>query len=77
MFTTTVNALPNLDIHLLGASYFSFGQSPLNLSRRQPIAILAYLLLAEGAVSRDRLAFLLWPDEAQPVARNRLRMTLF
>lgn len=29
------------------------------------------------SLTRDRLAFLLWPDEAQPVARNRLRMTLF
>ena len=45
--------------------------------RRKTLPLLAYLLLHRGAtLSRDFLAFLLWPDEEEEVARTRFRATL-
>jgi DNA-binding SARP family transcriptional activator len=44
---------------------------------RKSLQVLAYLLMHRAApVSRDYLAFLLWPDEAEGVARTRLRSTV-
>jgi DNA-binding SARP family transcriptional activator/tetratricopeptide (TPR) repeat protein len=44
---------------------------------RKSLQVLAYLLLHRDApVSRDYLAFLLWPDEEEGIARTRLRATL-
>ncbi len=43
---------------------------------RKTLEVLAYLLLHRTApVSRDHLAFLIWPDEEEGVARTRLRST--
>src|SRR4029078_11778187 len=46
------------------------------LARRQPLALLAFLALADGAVPRDELAFLFLADAPQIPARQRLRRTL-
>ena len=44
---------------------------------RKSLQVLAYLLIHRAApVSRDYLAFLLWPDEEEGVARTRLRSTV-
>ncbi|MFY9720285.1 MAG: AAA family ATPase, partial [Candidatus Cybelea sp.] len=44
---------------------------------RKSLQVLAYLLMHRAApVSRDYLAFLLWPDEEEGVARGRLRSTV-
>lgn len=44
---------------------------------RKSLQVLAYLLLNRAAtVSRDYLAFLLWPDDAEDTARVRLRASI-
>ncbi|MCB0029887.1 MAG: hypothetical protein KDE28_18360, partial [Anaerolineales bacterium] len=41
-------------------------------------ALLAYCLLNAGAlIPRDELAFMLWPDVTEEVARGRLRRHLY
>lgn len=66
-----------LVINLLGAPQIVSPQAgALTLPRRQPLAFLAILALHEEGVSRDKLAFFLWPDVAQAVARQRVRRTL-
>ena len=49
---------------------------PVRLLRRQPLAILAVLALADTAMTRDKLAFLLWDRVPQAQARKRLRTVL-
>ena len=56
--------MPSLDLRLFGSPLLSIDQRPITLAPRQPLALLVYLALAESAVSRDRLAFLLWPDQS-------------
>lgn len=69
--------MTQLSITLLGAPQIvSPEQGLLTLPRRQPLAILAILAVHEEGVSRDKLAFYLWPDVAQDVARQRVRRTL-
>ena len=47
------------------------------LARRKTLPLLAYLLLHRGAtLSRDFLAFLLWPDDEEDGARANFRATL-
>src|SRR5205823_863521 len=64
-------------IQLLGSFQVIHGSQPLaaiNTNRLQ--SLLAYLFLHEGAQSRERLAFLLWPDSADSQARTNLRQLL-
>lgn len=65
-----------LTITLLGVPRVSGPHGPLTLTRRQPLALLAMLALADAPMSRDELAFLLWADAPQATARQRLRRTL-
>src|SRR5262245_11302771 len=55
------------------------GERPLNdLGSRRDQAVWAYLLLhPDDAFSRQRLAFLFWPDSSEAAARNRLRHALY
>ncbi|MDW8394693.1 MAG: tetratricopeptide repeat protein [Anaerolineae bacterium] len=46
------------------------------ISRRQPVALLSVLALSDCPVSRDELSFLLWSDVPQDRARQRLRRSL-
>ena len=64
-----------LHISLLGEFSLVYrGQSAARLSGERPIALLAYLLLhRDTAVSRQQLAFTLWPDSSDSQARANLR----
>jgi DNA-binding SARP family transcriptional activator len=64
-----------LHISLLGEFHvtFSSGLTP-NFSGDRPVSLLAYLLLHRQApVSRQHLAFTLWPDSTESQARTNLR----
>jgi predicted ATPase len=58
-------------IYLLGTPLLSWHDHPVWLSRRQERALL-YFLASEGKpVSRERLSFLLYPDEPESQARRK------
>ena len=46
---------------------------PVSIGRKKALALLAYVVVAGSAVSRDSLAALLWPDNDQTTARANLR----
>lgn len=66
---------PLLQIQLLGEFKVSYhGQPSAGLRSAQLQSLLAYLLLHRAApVSRQRLAFLFWPDSSEAQARTNLR----
>jgi DNA-binding SARP family transcriptional activator len=71
--------MPTLQVHLLGDFRLLYDGAPLTalLQGRQRL-LLAFLLLHRHAPqSRQRLAFLFWPDSAEQQARNNLRQLLF
>src|SRR5215831_13085304 len=49
---------------------------PIRLNLRKGIALLVYLAETEGAVARDVMATLLWPDSSRETALTRLRRML-
>lgn len=67
-----------LEIRLFGEPEFSFGGAPWRFAPPpRALPLLAYLTLHPGTpVSRTRLAALLWPDDAEDVARANLRRHL-
>ncbi len=67
-----------LELRLLGQVEVTVDGRPFRLATpRKSLQLLAYLLMHRAAaVSRDYLAFLLWPDEEEGVARGRLRSTI-
>jgi DNA-binding SARP family transcriptional activator len=67
-----------LHVRLLGQVEVTLKGEPFPLARpRKSLQVLAYLLLHRSApVSRDFLAFALWPDDEEDVARGRLRSSL-
>jgi DNA-binding SARP family transcriptional activator len=69
---------PTLRIRLLGELDLRYGEAPLPpLESARAGSLLAYLLLHRQAPqSRQRLAFLLWPDSTEPQARTNLRHVL-
>ncbi len=68
-----------LVITLLGEfSLIPMGQQAISFTGDRPISLLAYLLLHRNtAVSRQHLAFTLWPDSSDSQARTNLRNLLF
>ncbi|HTE93346.1 MAG TPA: BTAD domain-containing putative transcriptional regulator, partial [Bradyrhizobium sp.] len=50
--------------------------SPIKLNLRKGLALLIYLAEAQGAVARDVIATLLWPESPRDTARARLRRML-
>ncbi|MES2196768.1 MAG: alpha/beta fold hydrolase [Pseudomonadota bacterium] len=50
--------------------------SPIKLNLRKGLALLIYLAEARGAVARDVLATLLWPESPREISRARLRRML-
>lgn len=68
--------VPQVTILLCGPPRLEWAGQPIRLERRKALALLAYLALAPGAVSRDELAALLWPELSQERARAALRATL-
>jgi DNA-binding SARP family transcriptional activator/predicted ATPase len=67
-----------LDIRLFGHLEVALDGTPLRLTTpRRSLQVLAYLLLHRAvAVSREYLAFLLYPDDEESSARAKLRATL-
>lgn len=49
---------------------------PIKLNLRKGVALLIYLAETQGAVARDVMATLLWPDSPAETARTRLRRML-
>lgn len=70
---------PGLRIHLLGQPRFFWNGEPYAFhSRPRALALLAFLLLHRGAhLTRDLVAFSLWPDESEAEARGKLRRHLY
>jgi predicted ATPase/DNA-binding SARP family transcriptional activator len=67
-----------LRIHLFGGARFDRDGEPLRRPSRNALAVLAYLISHhDERVSRAKLAFTLWPDEAEAAAFARLRRALF
>jgi DNA-binding SARP family transcriptional activator/Tfp pilus assembly protein PilF len=73
--------LKGLEVALFGHVRLAFDGKPFEFGApRKTLPILAYLLLhRNAAVSREFLAFLMWPDAEEEVARSNLRrnLTLF
>ncbi|HZZ64879.1 MAG TPA: AAA family ATPase [Candidatus Baltobacteraceae bacterium] len=69
---------PGLRIHLLGQPRFFYnGGSYAFHSRPRALALLAFFLLHRGAhLTRDLVAFSLWPDDSEADARGKLRRHL-
>jgi DNA-binding SARP family transcriptional activator len=65
-----------LRLSLLGVPEIDHPRGAVELSRRQPLALLSVLALSQTAVSRERLAYLLWDSSPQKVASQRLRRVL-
>src|SRR5579884_3884659 len=67
-----------LHIHLLGQPRFSYNGEPYAFhSRPRSLPLLAFLLLHRGAhLTRDFVAFSLWPDDSESDARGKLRRYL-
>lgn len=69
---------PALHIHLLGQPRFFYNGEPYAFhSRPRALPLLAFLLLHRGAhLTRDLVAFSLWPDDGESDARGKLRRYL-
>ncbi len=74
----SLSIVPDLRIVLFGRPRVAFGDAPLLLAAPpRAILILAYLALHPKApVSREHLAFTLWPDAGEAEARANLRRHL-
>jgi DNA-binding SARP family transcriptional activator/tetratricopeptide (TPR) repeat protein len=72
------SSLEVLDVRLFGHLEVAIDGGRFNLATpRKSLHVLAYLLLHRGApVSREYLAFLLYPDDEEGAARAKLRATL-
>jgi DNA-binding SARP family transcriptional activator/predicted ATPase len=65
-----------IEIRLLGPPEIRRDHAPAALDTRKALAVAARLAMAAGAVSRDALADLLWPEADETRARAVLRRTL-
>jgi DNA-binding SARP family transcriptional activator/tetratricopeptide (TPR) repeat protein len=72
-------ALPALRIRLFGQPYLEEHGLPLRFSAPpKTLPLLAYLILhANGALTRDSIAFTLWEDDTEENARANLRRHLY
>ena len=70
--------MPVLRIELFGIPRVTWGDQPVHaLHKGRLQVLLAYLVMHAGEpVSRERLAFTLWPDSSEPQARTNLRQLL-
>ncbi len=71
-----VHKMTRLEIALLGAPTVSLDGKLVSINRNKSMALLGYLALADGAVRRDSLATLFWPEIDQNHARANLRREL-
>src|SRR6185437_11321379 len=63
-------------LQTLGFPELHGGHGPIKLNLRKGLALLIYLAEARGAVARDVIATLLWPESPSETARARLRRLL-
>jgi DNA-binding SARP family transcriptional activator len=68
--------MTGVSLRTLGFPEILDDASPIRLNLRRGIAVLVYLAEMQGAVARDVLATLLWPESAHETARARLRRLL-
>ncbi len=68
---------PVLEVSLLGAPTIVGRDGPIRLESTKALALLAFLALQPGPVSRPRLMALLWPDSDESRAAANLRHTLW
>ena len=73
-----MDSQPDLEIQLLGTFRLTYrGQLVRNVLTKRLAALLAYLLIhRQELISRQRLAFLFWPDSSDSQARTNLRRLL-
>lgn len=77
--TTIAAASGQLDIRLFGQASVHFNGSPIKFARRdRTLAMLARIILQRGApLSRDALAYLVFPDDEEGTAVAELRRYLY
>lgn len=63
-------------LQALGFPEIHADNRPIRLNLRKGLALLVYLAEAQGAVARDVIAALLWPESPGEIARARLRRML-
>src|SRR5260370_26629046 len=63
-------------LQTLGIPEIHGDNRPIKLNLRKGLALLIYLAEAKGAVARDVIATLLWPESPGETARARLRRML-
>ena len=63
-------------LQTLGFPELHGDHGPIKLNLRKGLALLIYLAEAQGAVARDVIATLLWPEIPSETARARLRRLL-
>src|SRR5437667_9019700 len=68
--------MTGFSLQTLGFPEIRADASPIKLNLRRGLALLIYLAEAQGAVARDVMATLLWPESPPETARARLRRLL-
>lgn len=68
--------MTGFSLQALGLPEIQRDGRPIKLTLRKGLALLIYLAEARGAVARDVLATLLWPESPRDTARARLRRML-
>src|SRR6185295_18523827 len=63
-------------LQTLGLPEIHGDNGPIKLNLRKGLALLIYLAESQGAVARDVIATLLWPESPRETARTRLRRML-
>ena len=69
--------MPRLELYFLGTPQILLDGAPLSLERHKATALLAYLALNKGPVTRPALADLFWPDYPAESAFAYLRRALW
>ena len=65
--------MTGFSLQTLGFPEIHGDSRPIKLNLRKGLALLIYLAEAQGAVARDVIATLLWPESPRETARARLR----
>ncbi len=68
--------MTGFSLQTLGFPEIHGDNRPIKLNLRKGLALLIYLAEAQGAVARDVIATLLWPESPRDTARARLRRML-
>jgi DNA-binding SARP family transcriptional activator/pimeloyl-ACP methyl ester carboxylesterase len=68
--------MTGFSLQTLGFPAIHGDDRPIKLNLRKGLALLIYLAVAEGAVAREVIATLLWPESPRETARARLRRML-